>query len=71
MEEAWQKTEKYYNKADETVAYYAVIVLNPMLKMQWFRLKWGSYKVKKAWIFTVKQVVRELWVKYKGKGKRQ
>lgn len=70
-EEAWQKAEKYYNKADETAAYYAAIVLNPTLKMQWFTLEWGSHKVKKEWISTVEQAVRELWVEYKGKGKRQ
>ena len=51
------------------VAYYTVIVLNLTLKMQWFMLEQGSYKVKKEWISTVKQVVRELWVEYKGKGK--
>ena len=59
-EEVWQKAKKYYNKADEMAAYYIAIVLNPMLKMQWFILKWGSYKVKKEWISTVKQAVREL-----------
>ena len=35
-EAAWQKCEKYYVKADDTAAYYIAIVLNLMLKMQWF-----------------------------------
>jgi hypothetical protein len=33
---AWQKYKKYYIKADDTAAYYAAIIFNPTLKMQWF-----------------------------------
>ena len=28
-------------------AYYTAIILNPILKMQWFKEKWNNYKVKK------------------------
>lgn len=70
-EEAWQKAEKYYKLADQTAAYYAAIVLDPTLKMQWFKLAWGPHEVKKEWISTVEEAVRELWSEYKGKGRRQ
>ena len=33
-EAAWQKYKKYYIKADDTAAYYTVIILNPTLKTQ-------------------------------------
>jgi len=32
----WNKLKKYYKLADETPVYYAAIVLNPTLKMNWF-----------------------------------
>ena len=35
-EAAQQKYKKYYYKADNTSAYYAAIILNLILKMQWF-----------------------------------
>lgn len=66
-EAAWQKCEKYYCKADDTSAYYAAIVLNPILKMQWFQDNWGEHEDKKVWIPKVEALVRELWLKYKGK----
>ena len=69
-ESAWEKCEKYYKLADTTAAYYAAIVLDPTLKMQWFKDQWQNHEVKKAWISTAEQAVRELWLEYKGKGKR-
>ena len=59
-EAAWQKYEKYYVKADNTAAYYAAIVLNPTLKMQWFHDQWAQHKEKAAWILKAEETVREL-----------
>ena len=66
-EAAWQKCEKYYVKADDTAAYYIAIVLNLMLKMQWFHNQQAQYKEKAAWILKAEETVRELQLKYKGK----
>ena len=66
-EAVWTKCEKYYLKADETAVYYAVIVLDPTLKLQWFNDKWGDHLVKKDWIQRAADAVEELWGEYKGK----
>ena len=66
-EATWQKCEKYYIKADDTAAYYAAIILNPTLKMQWFYDQWGQHEEKAAWISKAEEAVRELWLEYKGK----
>ena len=65
-EAAWEKGNKYYNKADDTAAYYAAIVLNPTLKMQWFEDYWRPHPIKKDWIDGVEQKIKELWLNYKG-----
>ena len=66
-EAAWAKCEKYYKKADDTAAYYAAIVLNPTLKMKWFEQQWEDSTEKQKWILTVENLVKELWLEYKGK----
>ncbi|OBS16824.1 hypothetical protein FPOA_12593 [Fusarium poae] len=67
-EVAWQKCEKYYNKADESPAYYAAISLNPSLKNQWYYQVWNGSDDKRAWIQAAVGAVKELWVdEYKGK----
>ena len=47
-EVAWKKCEKYYNKADESPAYYAAISLNPTLKNQWYHQVWNDSDDKRA-----------------------
>jgi hypothetical protein len=65
---AWQKCEQYYNKADESPAYYAGIILNPTLKTQWFRDYWSPSDDKRAWIEPALDSVKEFWLEeYKGK----
>jgi len=67
-EVAWQKCEQYYNKADESPAYYAAISLNPTLKNQWYHQVWNGNNDKQAWIQTAVDAVREFWVdEYRGK----
>ena len=66
---AWLKTEEYYRKVDDSAAYYAATVLNPVYKWAWFEQRWGNDKVKEAWLegnpakneIGVKGLVRELW----------
>ncbi|KJZ71689.1 hypothetical protein HIM_08927 [Hirsutella minnesotensis 3608] len=68
VEVAWQKCEKYYNKADESPAYYAAISLNPSLKNQWYHQVWNGNDDKRAWIQAVVGAVKEHWAEeYKGK----
>jgi len=73
---AWVKTEEYYCKADDSAAYYAASVLDPVFKWEWFEERWGNHRFKKVWLeggpaknkIGVKGLVRELWEEeYKGK----
>ena len=64
---AQEKYKKYFKKADKTPAYYAAIIINPMLKMEWFYQKQGSDKNKKAQINKVKKKVQDMFKDYKGK----
>jgi hypothetical protein len=57
---SWNKIEKYYKKVDETPVYYAAIVLNPTLKLQWFRENWTSIE-ERPWITQIEVAVKELW----------
>lgn len=67
-EVAWQKCEQYYNKADESPAYYAAISLNPTLKNQWYHQVWNSSDDKRAWIQAAAGAVKEFWIdEYRGK----
>lgn len=64
---AWNKCEKYYNKADESAAYYASIVLNPTLKLELFRQWWYAHPEKGLWLELCRRMVKELWLEeYKG-----
>jgi hypothetical protein len=70
-DQAWLKCEKYYKKVDSTAAYYAAVVLNPRLKMQWFKQQWNGHPDKKDWISLVEKAIRELWLmEYKCKSSR-
>ncbi|KAK0972720.1 hypothetical protein LTR54_017494 [Friedmanniomyces endolithicus] len=65
---AWYKIENYYKKADKMPAYYAAVVLNPTLKMQYFRDQWQhGTEEQQAWIPMVEDLVKDLWrTEYKG-----
>lgn len=49
---AWNKVEKYYKLADETPVYYAAVVLDPRLKMHYFRSIWTTAE-ETTWINSV------------------
>jgi hypothetical protein len=67
-EVAWQKCEQYYNKVDESPAYYTAISLNPTLKNRWYYQVWDSDDAKRPWINTATTAVREFWIdEYRGK----
>ncbi len=67
-EVSWQKCEQYFNKADDTAAYYAAISLNPTLKHEWYKEAWSDREEKRPWIVTASAAVKELWLEeYKGK----
>ena len=67
-EVAWQKCEQYFNKADESPAYYTAISLNPTLKNQWYSQVWNGNDDKRPWIQVAADAVREFWIdEYRGK----
>ena len=41
-EVSWQKAEEYFDKADDTAAYYVVISLNLTLKHEWYKKAWSN-----------------------------
>lgn len=57
---SWLNVEKYYKKVDDMPVYYAAIVLNPTLKMQWFKEAWRMDE-QQSWILMVEQKVKQLW----------
>ncbi|XP_044721769.1 Ribonuclease H-like protein [Hirsutella rhossiliensis] len=66
-EASWRKAEQYFNKVDETPAYYTAISLNPTLKSQWYVEAWTDEE-KRLWIPGVTRLVRELWLEeYRGR----
>ena len=65
-EAAQLKCEKYYKKADKSAAYYTAIVLNPTLKMLQFKQQWEDKAQKDKQLTTVKALVKELQLEYKG-----
>jgi len=67
-EVSWRKAEEYFDKVDDTAAYYVAISLNPTLKNKWFEKVWLDHEEKKPWISTASKAVKELWLdEYKGK----
>jgi len=67
-EVSWRKAEEYFQKADDTPAYYTAISLNPTLKNEWYNETWSDHEDKRAWIPSVTKLVREFWLEeYKGK----
>ena len=57
---AWQKLIKYYNKTDDTLAYMAATVLNPIHKWQWFETRWIEGPLL-DWLRKGKRHLRDLW----------
>lgn len=57
---SWLKLEKYYKLVDETPIYYAAIILNPTLKIQYFHQIWTS-ETQVEWIQPTIAKVREIW----------
>lgn len=67
-EVSWRKCEEYFNKADDTAAYYAAISLNPTLKHEWYNKAWSDHDEKRPWIVSASTAVKELWLdEYRGK----
>ena len=65
---AWLKCEQYYQRADESAAYYAGEVLQPNRKWAWLHQEWSKDPEKQPWLHTVKKAVQQLWnEEYKGK----
>lgn len=56
----WAKLNDYYTKLDETPAYYASAVLNPVSRWSYFENTWTD-EVQLAWLQEAKRLVRGLW----------
>lgn len=40
---SWNKIQEYWNKAEDSPAYYAAQMLDPSKKVSWFEQKWNGY----------------------------
>ena len=61
IEAAWNKLTKYHNRTDDTLAYMAATVLNPLLKWQWFEDVWVGDALGQ-WLNKGKQDLQTLWL---------
>ncbi|OAQ57863.1 restless-like transposase [Pochonia chlamydosporia 170] len=56
----WDKLNEYYTKLDETPAYYAAAILNPVSRWAYFENSWTN-KAQLLWLQEAKRTVRKLW----------
>lgn len=56
---AWNKAKDYYGKTDESVAWMALVVLNPKFKFKYFEEKWTGNEA--HFIKSGKADVRKIW----------
>lgn len=56
----WDKMNDYYTKLDETPAYYASAILNPVSRWAYFENTWTD-KPQQPWLQGAKRMVRDLW----------
>ena len=61
IDAAWEKLTKYYSKTDDTIAYMAATVLNPLHKWQWFESHWTG-DAPEQWLYQGKQTLRSYWL---------
>lgn len=59
--EAWLKAEKYFKLADDILYYYAALILDPTVKLDWFKAAWDTHLEKKHWTADTVNRVREMW----------
>lgn len=57
---AWHKAEKYYTLCDETPMVYAAVVLNPTVKLGWFKARW-TLPEQQDWLERIMVQVKDLW----------
>jgi hypothetical protein len=56
----WDKLNEYYTRLDETPAYYASAILNPVSRWGYFENSWTN-KTQLLWLHEAKRMVRQLW----------
>ncbi|EXK24566.1 hypothetical protein FOMG_18716 [Fusarium oxysporum f. sp. melonis 26406] len=56
----WCKLNDYYTKLDETPAYYASAILNPVSRWTYFENTWTD-RAQLVWLQEAKRTVRKLW----------
>ncbi|TKA59147.1 hypothetical protein B0A49_13257 [Cryomyces minteri] len=59
----WKKLRKYFEKLDDTPAYYAAVTLHPHLK----RVCINAWKDRPDWIINSDATFQKLWQTYKGR----
>jgi hypothetical protein len=57
---AWNTTKKWYGKTDQSIAWFAGVVLHPRFKYAWFDDKWTSAGEARA-LISSKTKLRQLW----------
>jgi hypothetical protein len=56
----WAKLNEYYTRLDETSAYYASAILNPVSRWGYFENTWTD-EAQLPWLQAAKAMVRALW----------
>lgn len=56
----WDKLNEYYTKLNETPAYYASAILNPVSRWGYFESTWTDQE-QLPWLQEAKDIVRKLW----------
>ena len=64
----WQKLNEYYTKLDRSPIYVAALVLHPAYKIETIEQLWQA---RPDWIEWARQVIQELWQRYKNKRFKQ
>jgi hypothetical protein len=61
LKAAWRKANDYYNKLDQSPAYYAAVCLHPYYKFYCD----NSWRDKVGWLDTANAAFQQLWAQYK------
>ena len=63
--DAWTKLREYYERTDDTVAYFAATALNPIIKLDYFKRSWTTSALKKSFDYNKKRTQQHWELYYK------
>jgi hypothetical protein len=67
--QSWNKCRKYFDKVDETPTYYAAMILQPHVRLQWLKKHWQNHTEEyvREWYQSTIDKVKAIWhAEYKG-----